>query len=959
MSDDRFYWRGRLFSEDEDDDMDGGSQEEEDEWEEGDQGWGSGGEEDLEGEGHEIVGDEDDSDAVDEFEDGTAFHHGDFGQDFLPGHDEDIDRGFTSDGEDEDDVLEGSNPRKGQPRRGRPSGSKKTYESVQKILQLIKDENLTLPSFLSALSWGDYHCARDVKMAATRRSFLHSRTFRMLLYRWWKPPRSSVSRKKPPEGGRKCLTAFAYACTLEALDMELQNLDPLTRTTSQKLSQKELTDFDVEKFAQAIARKAPVFWSMLKLLATTEEQRKANTHKNPQQSLLLIITMLLYSRSQMCNKLQRVFAFFFKFKGLKARGFEVLHSLGITMSYKWTTNAVKTLSKETMLELRWMIKRYAWAASYDNLHIGYDIYNPKFDKVKEDKAGTAAIVHIKKDAPILDEVVNRALQKQRAVGQRTPINTSFIWHLLLESQPRIEAAMVYEVLDVLLGSDEFKFKTYRHRKDPQLQPPSPVRQLPSGPDHISHPYMLGTMHISESSLEGNSKVVDAMLTQLGVGTNEERQKLGVSRLVFFLGDQLTVGHLRTLQHMRCQDPNSFDRMDHIIPIFGWLHFEMTEVRSLHKQYLGTETGLVSLRRALVSLGRKDLMLAGTQGDFHEKFSKTLKQVMVAHIRACWVIMGRTENLEDLRNKGPRELAALARKIVDEFASTLALNQLKAHSNFDQVKVQAVTFLRDVLQHAVLRRAMKYGDVGLMEDLLPHKLLRFAGGQNSHYTGEVLELLQGLHREWVPEVKDFVRNHTWLMNQRGKPDSFRAADDIMEDGIKAIKDTHSLRGPKVDWKYFEIVHPVIPVVTAVSTHVETQFKAWSRYTSHTASSDKTGIQILQRSYLKSGIYETRLGRTLHKTNQAKDYVNDGFTKLQLGIAQRWAEGRDFVRATEEDWPSDETDDSDVSMAGDETSLEASGSAREDGTVTWNAVTMLSETAGAAGGGNTIRRAAGAS
>jgi hypothetical protein len=40
----------------------------------------------------------------------------------------------------------------------------------------------------------------------------------------------------------------------------------------------------------------------------------------------------------------------------------------------------------------------------------------------------------------------------------------------------------------------------------------------------------------------------------------------------------------------------------------------------------------------------------------------------------------------------------------------------------------------------------------MEDMLPHLLFRFAGGRNNKYTIEVLELLQGLQREWPLEVR---------------------------------------------------------------------------------------------------------------------------------------------------------------------------------------------------------------
>ena len=59
---------------------------------------------------------------------------------------------------------------------------------------------------------------------------------------------------------------------------------------------------------------------------------------------------------------------------------------------------------------------------------------------------------------------------------------------------------------------------------------------------------------------------------------------------------------------------------------------------------------------------------------------------------------------------------------------------------------------DILQYIVLDQAIKHGDVGLMEDMLPQLLFWFMGGRNSNYATEVLELLQGLHREWPAEVK---------------------------------------------------------------------------------------------------------------------------------------------------------------------------------------------------------------
>jgi hypothetical protein len=52
---------------------------------------------------------------------------------------------------------------------------------------------------------------------------------------------------------------------------------------------------------------------------------------------------------------------------------------------------------------------------------------------------------------------------------------------------------------------------------------------------------------------------------------------------------------------------------------------------------------------------------------------------------------------------------------------------------------------------LLDRAVSFGDIGLLEDLLPRLLFRFIGGGSSNYLIEILELLQGLHREWPTDL----------------------------------------------------------------------------------------------------------------------------------------------------------------------------------------------------------------
>ena len=77
---------------------------------------------------------------------------------------------------------------------------------------------------------------------------------------------------------------------------------------------------------------------------------------------------------------------------------------------------------------------------------------------------------------------------------------------------------------------------------------------------------------------------------------------------------------------------------------------------------------------------------------------------------------------------------------------------KVKNKQDQQKHQTIMWNCDVLQNIVLDQAIKHGDVGLMENMLLQLLFWFMRGRNTNYATEVLELLQGQHREWPAEVK---------------------------------------------------------------------------------------------------------------------------------------------------------------------------------------------------------------
>lgn len=422
------------------------------------------------------------------------------------------------------------------------------------------------------------------------------------------------------------------------------------------------------------------------------------------------------------------------------------------MSSKWTTDAVDKLSKEAMDQVRQMIELFAWIVSYDNLNLPFMVFSQTLDKKTEFGCGTAAIVHVKKDAPKFTPQDFRELQQLRREGMKNPISALEILELDEGQEDNLLRFLEYEVLQCLLDAPEFEISTYPYRKDKVLDRPVPIHELPCGPDHRSYQYMLGTMSISEASYEGNIQVMADIKRQLGIKTLRQRKEFSQKRIVYWLGDQLTTSRLRGVYRFCCQDRNSEERFDDGLPVWGLCHGMFTWAKSLHKQHLGDSLGF-GFSHAFTLLEQDSLHKTATQGPFHEKFERVMRQVLEAHLRACWCIVGDVSNIEQLRECTASQLREMAAGIVERFGSTIAINQqMDLHPDeIDEVRLEASMIIRDLLYYFTYKRAIRMGDIGLIEAMLPYLLYRFIGGRNSHYATEILETLQGLHREWPQSV----------------------------------------------------------------------------------------------------------------------------------------------------------------------------------------------------------------
>ncbi|KAI0683127.1 hypothetical protein BC835DRAFT_1423644 [Cytidiella melzeri] len=368
--------------------------------------------------------------------------------------------------------------------------------------------------------------------------------------------------------------------------------------------------------------------------------------------------------------------------------------------------------------------------------------------------------------------------------------------------------------------------------------------------------------------------------QLGLGTHEAKKQMSHERLFFWLGDQLTVYRLRSLQNIRAQDLNWWHRMEHIVALFGWLHAQIAQEDSIHKQHLTTSTG--GLKHVFDLLKRKGLHSTSVQGNFYQKVCDAYYHILEAHIRDVWELVGGVDDLAKLCEKSPEVLDSLAEKIVDKYASTLGYQKEKRRraAQQDHVFINQILLNHDLLDYVNLDDVMRTGDVGRMIDFLPRLLFRYHGGSNWKYVIEMLELFQDLLCEWPEDLREFILRYCWLANTNdGK--AFLAFNMLQEHNIRDIKSMFMVYGPYTTWEYIRKISATIPTLRKVKDHVEADFNHFSRGKSHSSPEKEKDI--------------------LDFSQRAKDFIALGsnVVKLQATIGG-WTDERLVSRATTEIW-----------------------------------------------------------
>ncbi|KAG8684423.1 hypothetical protein FRC11_012135 [Ceratobasidium sp. 423] len=535
---------------------------------------------------------------------------------------------------------------------------------------------------------------------------------------------------------------------------------------------------------------------------------------------------------------------------------------------------------------------------YDNFRVPHGIKHQRMDYLTvTDNGTTATLIPLPKEATALLNDPSKFAEHRKSIKERYMTGTMRFLEPQDFHQPEVDAhineCLECNILTALFRIPEIAQLRLEVQNDPLLQPPPPVDSLPAGKEHISKQFMFGTMDHDESTLTGGARVQGDMLGQLKQTSLEKRKKLGTSRMQCIVGDNLTDVRGLSLQQLKQAGLNSFDRHDWIIWAPGWFHLLMNFGRAIYFEHYGTSTGLL-LARDVATLGWSGLTqpTRNKGPDFHT-LDEALHIILQARYQGLWLWATGTSSTLELvdwvKNATAEQLKATTHRIWIERASQRALATLASQKtqmvetighrkkttnhNEDQVLEASIRLQHDLMLFEECRRAMRNGDVGQMDHLLPRLLMCFAGSKRWNYVREILNILQWEWNEAPKDIAEAVRRYAWLVNFNGERDGFYAHDLHQELNNLIIR----LNGPSPQsstWKRYREISPAMPTLSEIVDQYDRHWSSFYASHQHYVRDADRDIAELVGKHQAAKIFTFDGARTTSTGNITRNILDEG-------------------------------------------------------------------------------------
>ncbi|THH15175.1 hypothetical protein EUX98_g9507 [Antrodiella citrinella] len=517
--------------------------------------------------------------------------------------------------------------------------------------------------------------------------------------------------------------------------------------------------------------------------------------------ILVLISMLLFRRNRATNSFQHIVGIFVASCGGARRIIDVLHAMGISVSYDTVQRSLVNLSDDAKKQARAFIEKSdrLFGVVYDNINLTNRKASQRLDSTTQQINATTLAVFS------FPSTFTRAayaqalslLERQKLAGLRQELKLK---DLTPSEETQANATKAFEhavrtlLLDHIPGKMQTKNKLRNKLKKGIKKLKPSIRVL--GHERTAF-FPLPALDEEEVSVGGTIRVVELIFMKL----------LGLAPAAIYrylqilVGDWLTIRNLRLMKEEHSDEFTPFNRMDWVQEASMPFHFQLNAVYMLFR----THFTLASVRNAPTTLDHHRQLLKRAKLDAkkpeYNKAKELVLHSLVARVLDCARLKLKLEKVDDMKTWVPNweEFDAVARDIVSSYTSSAAAHD--ALEKGDDVLAHSILFIRDALFFYEFCDAICDADVGRMWVVYDFWVFMMRGAGCHNYGNEILEMKAQYYHELPPLLRD-VMERTWLVNRWGRKGRSIPTDLYLEHNNGFIKNIFAAMGSNATIKHIQ-------------------------------------------------------------------------------------------------------------------------------------------------------------
>ncbi|KAF6759188.1 hypothetical protein DFP72DRAFT_1064151 [Ephemerocybe angulata] len=696
---------------------------------------------------------------------------------------------------------------------------------------------------------------------------------------------------------------------------------------------------------------APFMMSLLRAAAQTERQAKENKKKSPDRLCNSMMRQLLYQRSNRCLGFPAEFGFFLWATGSSRAAIEAAHACGLSVRYQSVLNGLEMLAQHCM-ELAINAASGLHAFCYDNINLSTSIHVEQRGATSTPgkvTSGTFGIVY-----PLPNATPETMLLQPILDNMRNPDYAGLSFEKDLQPSPDQLASILHQF-------EDYDDPALRH-KPRRLVPTGRTDFYPIRVSTTEEASVKGNLKYQQEvyfdmfgldSKDLSKYAIPSINDQLTNSRIRSSQVLRVDdlddfhrRLIFQLAMGLFHAALNlvwALLHVHRGTSSQIATVAYWIVVL-----EKVRLLSAKPDYHTAYAFLIQILEGVVLAAWKEICLlqdptlseeekANATGPqkarAFERYAKSkpeasdlvkkaelLLSTYIVPLPQPYTTSAGTddESSEDDTNSSESEEAYSGSEdgaSTDEVPppepepsnSTIpppVATGIENDPKKDKVHQNLRLLIRDTLYLLELVSAVKDGDFGRVEDILPHLALIFRGAGSNNYCTEILHLVQCLKYLWPGDFADVMRD-IMIVNPSGIPGHSLATDINMEYTIREIKTLIIEKGLESTWDHVGDISAAIEHLKEIKRKIAAVLNLPHQNKGHRDVDTRSlVIRVAEKVELEGLLKCKRYRKGNAKAVPMPDLLENGTKKVRATIVTFNQKFKDFVQGQE---MSEEQDD----------------------------------------------------